>query len=335
MLINHEKITAGMTDLLRRTGSENKREALAAQYEFAQAITLPLRKGVMSGNILQGIFMPDPIAPGSTTEYPLDFLAPGTEKDFIAYTMPYAGYIPQRQAEGDYVMIPTYFVANAIDWTLRYARDAKWNVIARFLQVLESGFVKKLNDDGWHTLLSAVVDRNILVFDSDATQGQFTKRLVSLMKTVMRRNGGGNSTSVNRRKLTDLYLSPEGLEDIRNWGVDQVDEITRREIYTAADGTVNRIFNVNLHDIDELGTTDQEYTLFYTSTLGASLASGDVELVVGLDLSEDMSFVMPVRQPVQIFEDDNLHRHGKAGYYGNMEVGFGVLDGRVCLAGSF
>jgi hypothetical protein len=121
------------------------------------------------------------------------------------------------------------------------------------------------------TLLAAGVDRNIVVYDSDAATGQFTKRLVSLMKTVMRRNGGGNSASNNRGMLTDLYVSPEAMEDIRNWGVDQVDEVTRREIYTAADGSVNRVFGVNLHDLDELGD-GQEYQLFYENTLSAHYA---------------------------------------------------------------
>jgi hypothetical protein len=139
--------------------------------------------------------------------------------------------------EGDYVMIPTFEIASSIDWTLRYARDARWDIVSRALQVLQSSFVKKTNDDAWHTLLAAGVDRNILVYDADAAAGQFTKRLVSLLKTVMRRNGGGNSSSINRGKLTDLYVSPEAIEDIRNWGVDQVDDITRREIYNAEDGS--------------------------------------------------------------------------------------------------
>ena len=77
--------------------------------------------------------------------------------------------------------------------------------------------------------LSAAVDRNVLVYDGDAAEGQFTKRLISLMKTVMRRNGGGNSVTANGR-LSDIYMSPEGIEDIRNWGVDQVDEVTRRDL---------------------------------------------------------------------------------------------------------
>lgn len=41
---------------------------------------------------------------------------------------------------------------------------------------------KKINDDAWHTLLAAGLDRNVVVYDSAATAGQFTKRLVSLMK---------------------------------------------------------------------------------------------------------------------------------------------------------
>lgn len=32
-------------------------------------------------------------------------------------------------------------------------------------------------------------------------------------------------------KLTNLYVSPEALEDIRNWGVNQIDVSTRKEIF--------------------------------------------------------------------------------------------------------
>ena len=42
-------------------------------------------------------------------------------------------------------------------------------------------------------------------------------------------------TFIKREELCKLYLSPEALEDIRNWGVDQIDEKTRREIYVGFD----------------------------------------------------------------------------------------------------
>ena len=74
--------------------------------------------------------------------------------------------------------------------------------LCRFLSLLLSS---KINDDGTaHHFWPLPLDRNILVYDADAGAGQFTKRLVSLMKTVMRRNGGGNSVTAPGR-LTDLY----------------------------------------------------------------------------------------------------------------------------------
>jgi len=325
--------TAEMNALLRKAGSHDVREAHAALKSLAVAVTLPLRQGVLSGDITGNIFERVKLDTGTTPEFPLDFLAPGTEKDFVAYTLPYHGRIPERNIEGDYVMVPLYEVGSSIDWPLKYARDARWDVVARATNVLEASFVKKTNDDAWHTLLAAGVDRNIVVYDSDASAGQFTKRLVSLMKTVMRRNGGGNSTSINRGKLTDLYISPESMEDIRNWGIDIVDEFTRREIFTAADGTINRVFNVNLHDLDELGE-GQEYQKFFSNELAGSLQGSDVELVVGLDLSHNDSFVMPVRSEVQVFEDDNLHRQRRAGLYAWAEHGFAVLDNRRVILGS-
>ena len=332
-MANRFEPTPEFTDLLKRSGSPQKDVATAANHEFAKALELPLRQGILNGDILDGIFEPIRLDQSATPEFPLDFLAPGTEKDFVAYTIPNHGYIPQRHVEGDYVMVPTYDIGGSIDYLLKYARDARWDVVGRAMEVLEAQFVKKMNDDGWHTLLAAAVDRGIVVFDSDADVGQFTKRLVSLMKTVMRRNGGGNSASNNRGMLTDLYVSPEAMEDIRNWGLDQVDEITRREIYTAADGSINRVFSVNLHDLDELGE-GQEYQLFYENVLGASLDSADTELVVGLDLRKRDSFIMPVRQEVQVFEDDTLHRQKRAGFYGWAEQGFAVLDNRRALLGS-
>ena len=301
---------------------------------MAKALELPLRQGVMSGNILGDIFEAITLQPGATAEFPLDFLAPGTEKEFVAFTIPNHGRIPERHVEGDYVMVPTYDVGASIDWLLKYARDARWDVVGRAMDVLQGQFVKKMNDDGWHTLLSAGADRNILIYDGDASSGMFSKRLVSLLKVVMRRNGGGNSTSINRGELTDLYVSPEGHEDIRNWGVDEVDPITRRDLIVGEGGLLVRIFQVNLHTLDELGE-GQEYQNFYTTDLSGTMPAGKNEIVVGLDLRNRDSFVMPVRAPVQVFEDDTLHRQRRAGMYGWAEHGFAALDTRRVLLGAF
>ena len=163
MSAKHFNATPELTDLLVRSGSQDKNVALAATREFAKALELPLRQGILSGDILNGIFEPIQLAPGATPEFQLDFLAPGTEKDFVAYTLPNHGLIPERHVEGDYVMVPTYDIGSSIDYLLKYARDARWDVVGRAMEVLEQSFVKKMNDDGWHTILAAGVDRNIVV----------------------------------------------------------------------------------------------------------------------------------------------------------------------------
>jgi hypothetical protein len=328
-----ERPTPEMVDLLRRTADLKQPEAArAAMQELAIALTLPLKQGVLKGDIIGGIYQPIPFEPGAAVEFPLDFLAPGTEKDHVAYTIPGQGKIPERHVEGDYVMVPTYDVADAIDWKLKYARDARWDIVKRAMEVLEAGFIRKNNDDGWHTIIAAAVGRAIVVYDDQAAAGLFTKRLIELGRTIMRRKAGGNSTSVNRGKLTDVFMSPESLGDMRSWDLTQIDDFTRREIFMAGEGmaALTKVFGVLVHDIDELGV-GQDYQSYYTSQ-GGTMPGSKVEIAVGLDLSKSDSFVMPVRQEIQVYEDNNLHRQLRAGLYAFGEHGFTVLDSRRVIA---
>lgn len=329
-------VDPSLMDIVKRSGSSNRREAFAAQEELATAIQTPLREGMLKGDIVQNIFERMPLPPGAAPEFPLDLIAPGTESEFSAYTNPGHGRIPERSVESDYVMIHTYSIVNSVDWLMRYARDARWDIVARATQALEAGFIEKMNRDGWHTILAAGADRGILVYDADAAAGQLTKRLIGLLKSTMKRNAGGNSASIKRGNLTDIYMSPEAQTEISNWGVDQLDEISRREVYRSFDGEgVTRIFGVNIHPIVELGE-GQEYQEYYENELSGTYGpDSDVELVVGLDLSSNDSFLMPIKQEVVVYTDENLHRSQKAGLYASAELGFGVLDNRRVLLGSF
>lgn len=333
-----QKPTAEMNALLQRAGDNNYDVATAAMHELAIALSLPLRQGVVRGDIIP-MFEQIDFAPGASVEFPLDFLAPGTESQYVAYTIPHVGRIPERHVEGDFVMVPTYDVGSSIDFSLKYARDARWDVVGRAMQVLEAMHVRKNNKDGWAVLLAAAIGRNLSVYDDQATSGLFTKRLIALMKTVMRRNAGGNSTSLNKGKLTDVYLSPESLEDIRSWDLTQIDEFTRRQIFLADEGDENAgesaisiIFGVKLHDIDEFGVA-QEYQNYYVNTLGGTLPSDKQEVIIGLDLFNQDSFVKPTRQEVETFEDPTFHRQRRAGMYSIEERGYSALDSRRVIAG--
>jgi len=45
--------------------------------------------------------------------------------------------------------------------------------------------------------------------------------------------------------------------------------------------------------------------------------------------------VMPMKQAVSVHEDPALHRQQRVGWYGWAELGFGVLDNRRIILGSF
>lgn len=322
-------------ELLRATASDDYTVAINAQRALAAALNEPLRKGIFDEDNLGGIYSRMVLAPGAQANFQLDFVRPGTEDiDFTAVTLPKQGRVPERHVEGDELWVPTFRIWNAIDWDLRYARDARWDVVARALDVYRMGYVRKVNEDGWHTLLAAADARGLVVNDPIAQAGQFTKELVSKMMTAMTRNAGGNGQA---GRLTDLYMSMEAVEDIRAWDISEIDDVTRREILNSAGSNMLSLYGVRHHAMTEYGV-GQEYQNYLTTVLGRSVTAVDAtdqEFVVGLDLSTNDSFVQPIRQELQTFEDPALHRQQRAGFYGWMEHGFAVLDNRRLLLGTF
>lgn len=323
-----------LEEKFRAAGSNDIAVASKAQQEIAQAVELPLRKTLLSADNIAGIFEYTDFSRNQLIQYPLDLITPGQEAEFYAYVMPANGMIPMRKVEGDYLSVPTYNIGNSIDCNLRLIKDANWPVITRMMEILEAGFIKKMNDDAWQTLMTAAFDRNVIVADANAASGNFTPRLVSLLKTVMGRNSGGNVSTSGRTRLTDLYVSPEALDDIRSWGVDLIPDGIREKIYNSgmnSDDSIN-IYGVNIHPLYELGE-GQEYQLYYQNVLGGTMVGDDVEIVIGLDRNSG-SFVMPVDDPLKIWEDNTLHRQGLFGMYGRMGLGFAVLDSRDIILGS-
>ena len=335
-----KKIDPELKAVLRAAGSKNIETAHNALKSIATALELPLRKGILRGNIID-FFTPEYFEPGVSTEYPLDFLTPGTEQDFSAYVMPQIGQIASREVQGDYIMVHTFGVSSSIDFSSRYARDARWPILERAVEVLAGSFTRLMNTNGWRTVLGAGASRNLIAYDDQVVPGFLSKRLIETMKIVMRRQAGGNTTSVNQGKLTRLYVSTESMGDIRGWDLSQVDDFTRREIYMAEEQGISKIWGVELRDLVELGV-GQEFENFYESTLGGTLPSytysgttnTKTEICVGLDLQRNDSFVMPVREEVELFADTAFHRQGRIGLYGTGEHGFGCLDSRRVLIGA-
>lgn len=325
--------TPEMLDLIRRSGSNDPVIRAAAERLVATAVSAPIRQGILDGDNTDGIFVPMKFDVGSLIEFPLDFVNPGSERDFIAYTAPNAGHIPYKNIEGDILTVSTYDINVALDWNLKYARDARWDIISRAKEVIQAMVRLKMNRDAWRLLIAVLVDRGLMFNDSTAPDGFFTKRLLTLLKTGMWRNGGGNLSSTSKINLTDLYLSPEAIDDVFSWDFTQIPDAIRVQIYNSTEGIV-RLYGVNLNPMSELGAS--QYLTTYYSDLGGTFPSGDTELVVGLDRSDAANtFVNPIREAFELHEDPVLLRSRRQGFFGWQEHGFAVLDNRRVVGGTF
>ncbi len=313
--------------LLRATAA-NTEEGYNHRAEFAKSLTAAWKAGVLEPDTLDGIFTRVPVAPGTHAKFPLDFYSPSKEGWYKAFVMPKEGGIPDAKIEGDEIYVTTYKVANAIGWSLDYARDARWDIIARAMDVFINGFTRKLNDDGWKVIL-ATANANSVQSDSAASAGVFTRRLMLNMMAAIRRLTGGRNS-----KLTDIFLSPEGINDLRALTALSIDDLTLRSLIANPEEVIPTLYGVRLHELEDFGES-QEYETLLDSTFKATHGGSDVEFCVGLDLQNRDSFVMPVVEDMQIFDDPAKHRSAEAGIYGWLECGFGSLDTRRAILGSF
>lgn len=322
------EIDAQAYETFRNTTSSDRAVAEKARQEYAQALQEPLRQAILAGQIYNEIFTIEKYPMNVKPMYMLDWITPGTEGDYVGYNIPAQGELPRKIVNADYIEVPCYDIGASLDWNRRFAQVAGPQFLRKANERLESMLTKKLNDDCFHALLMAALDRGIVVYDAAAAANQFTKRLVSIAQLVMKRNAGGNSVT-NNRMLTDIFMSLEAFEDIRNWQIDIIPDAVRERVFNNASG-LSDIFGTNLHPIFEFGV-GQEYQNYWTTDLAASMPSGDSEIMLGFDLSVDDAFVMPVQEEVEVLYDE-VRRQRLQGIWATMCFGVAVLDSRRLLA---
>lgn len=165
-------------------------------------------------------------------EFPLGFF------DNTAYSLPGPNRIPERHIEGDYILAP----------------------------ILDGVQTEK---DAARLVVAAGVDRNMMVYDNESKMGEFSLKLVSLMKQNMRREDGGNRLGI----LTDLFVN----EKIHP---------TEEEIQGV------KIHPINAEFWDELET-------YYKNKLeggyGEMSGLGKANIVIGVSADGD-TFIRPVRK---------------------------------------
>lgn len=320
--------------LMAQAGNPTNTQHDQALQALAAELQEPVQEAIFPGDIFSDLFTVQDKPMGWDGRYTTDLVEKDQTRQFKAYVISHQGMLAKRVLETNFIRVPTYENGNHVEVPLREIELCDFDAMARALEVLEGGCVEKMNSDCWKTAIKAAADRNTVVYDSTATAGYLSKRLLRLLQVYFRRSAG-NSNSMNRFKMSRLYMSCELMASLVALTNTALDDTTRREITLSDEGLVTGWYGLEFRELLELGA-DQEYQDYFDDTLGGTLPGSTTELVVGFDLSPKgrKRLVMPVTKRPQVWEDGRFHREGLASLYTRFEHGTAVLDNRVVLLGA-
>jgi hypothetical protein len=277
---------AEFTEGFKATASnEEMRVALAA------SLSVPVLKAIAPQSSVRDIFAVDEIPAGALAEYPIDM-----DDIETAVVMPRLGAVPQNIVVGDSLIVPTFEVANSVEWKLSFVRDGRYNVVERALEKLAESFVRFEEKAGWDTIRGAIDGTNTLTSAETTLSKKHFNDMITEMTAV------GYTPDV-------IYVSPRRAKDIRDWTNTTIDPVTQREIFQA--GGLSSIWNVQLKELRSLA--DTEVYMFDTSRFG----------------------VMPIRTKLTTYDDPTAIRRLRAGVLAWEEIGFAVIDKKAVLKSDF
>ena len=327
--------------LLIATASDDPSVGIPARSALAEAFQEPVLQTVDKISVVRNIFnvvnVPDGIA-----SFPLDLLWNETATTLRSWIQPKQGHFPVNYVEGvDEVIVPTFNIESAVEWRIDFARACRIDVVGRAVHKMAQQIVRREDYNGWATILTAAAGLGAAQLKTQ-TPTTFDMSSANTIFTAMRRavQSVETGTPTEPGKVTDLYCSPEVMEDVRGWTYTAIgtadsgnplapDEVTRRQIFENAG--LPEIFNMRIHELNELGM-GQLYNGIFDGKYSGTFATATDELVIGFDLRGEWNFVMPITRALQTADDPLAFRAWKQGVYAREDIGFAVLDDRSIVA---
>jgi hypothetical protein len=273
------------------------------------------------------------ISKGQSPIFPADFynLNDSYSKN-NALSISNEGKVPEKiLPTGEEIFIPTYKIANAIDWSLEYEKNARVDILKRAFHVFLRGFKDKINNDKLRLLI---------------VSGQMKKRNKPI-------NGFAklyDNFIANNKRMTHMIVSKKLFEKIKNRTMAKHSNLKYHEVspkqmpeFTSLNEccSVELIVNDQITDIyyeliKERIEKSKRYLKYWYNIknfFARLFGKYKKEIAIGLDLQSKDFFTQVVSQKLHIFEDPTLHRRGRHGIYGWLELGLACWDAdRIALA---
>lgn len=332
--------------LVKAMGSNNAVEAREAQEAFAAFLGPVVAQVINQAATAGAVYVDAPYDADDSPSFPLDLYYNESDNYFTVFSQNIAGGLPSSQDvyAGQELKMAPYRLDSAVSFLKKYARRGRLDVLAKAVERMAQEVLVKQERNAWAVILKAAAEGSTNstshVIDT-GTGTSFELDFLNQMMTRMRRlnQSFANGTPADgfSRGLTDMYVSPEVMENIRSFsyqalggstggaGATDLPDSVRTELYQAAGA--GSIFGVNLVELIELGPSKKYATLFNTLS-GSAFTSGD-DLAVGIDASKG-AFIRAIAEQdnstfTALADDQFSARSEKVGFYGHVE------EARVCI----
>lgn len=356
--------TPKRVELLKRMADKNPVIKAEAQEAFAAFISPVVQIVLNQKATSAAIYQDAEFAENDRPTIPIDLYV-GTAENYIrVWSQQVPGGLPTNMVSGlqEYTF-NVYELDSAIAFMNYYLKNARLDVMTAGMERMINEILVKQERNAWAPILNALAvattNGNSHIIDSTGI-GYFQlddmNRLWTYIARLYTSYTGGTPDTITPPGLTDLFVSPEVMEDIRAFaynpmntragvtgsagtpagstvGVPLPDAI-RTQIYNAAGLT--EIYNVTIHPLIELGV-NAKYNVLFDSFYSGTFSSSSDELAIGIDLSRPV-FLRPVvvdddsgGQVVVRPDDQFSSRSEKTGFYAKVREGRVILDDRALV----
>lgn len=360
------KPDAEKIELLKAMGSRSREESSKATEAFAALVGPVIPQVLDQVSTSAKIYSTQTYDMNTTPSIPMDLFQDNEEGLFQIWSNTMAGGLATQEVWGsDEYRFRTYNLDSAISFAKKYLREARVDVAAKAIQRLIQEVLVKQEYHAWTAVLAALAEyRDPVSGDPNlidaTTGGQFQlddmNRLWTLVKRLRKSWVGGSPMSTPGRGLTDIFVSPEVVENIRAMAYNPVNttaipdtaestalglpDALRMQIYS--NPGLPSIYGVTINELLEFGVGQSLNALFdqyYTAGGGEpAFANATEELVFGADLSLEgaIRVIASNADTGSTFElqpdDQFVARQDKVGFWGGLTEGRIILDTK-CFVG--
>lgn len=219
-------------------------EARKAFAETRAGLILPIldRNGTA-----RKVLQPVDVADGAQIVFDISF-----EEIECAWVSPSVSSYPTRFLEADELYVPVFVIKAGVEFGRDMAKDGRFDVASEATRLLGNRVIFNEDLSAWNLVTNVVADASFPAANSieigtagngtvttSTGEGFFSKDLINDMLT---------QSEVQRYAIDNIFVTPKGYGDIRDWMPDNIAQSTQEKIFNAAG--LDSVYGVAINKMD-------------------------------------------------------------------------------------